>query len=226
VIVDAMAISPLFDQVWPLALFDATCQACPRLAQFHVHNRERFPDYGNAPVPPFGQADAALLIVGLAPGLHGANRTRRPFTGDYCGDLLYQTLYEFGFASKPQSVAVGDGLVLHNARVSNAVKCVPPENKPTPTEIRCCNGFLQQELVLYPPQVILALGVVAHQAVVKALGQKLSVFQFAHGAQHCMGGMQVFNSYHVSRYNTQTGRLTPAMFAQVVSSIRQHLGPA
>ena len=214
------------DNTWPQGVFNASCQTCPRLAQFHADNRARFPDHANAPVPPFGAAHADLLIVGLAPGLHGANRTGRPFTGDYCGTLLYHTLHEYGFASQPESVAVGDGLVLHNARVSNAVKCVPPANKPTPVEIKTCNVFLQHELALYPPKVILALGVVAHQAVLKALGQKLSAFPFAHGAEHVMAGLHVFDSYHVSRYNTQTRRLTSAMFAQVVAAIRQHLESA
>lgn len=211
------------DQSWPSEVFNVHCTACPRLADFHALNRERLPTHFNGPVPPFGAEKASLLIVGLAPGLHGANRTGRPFTGDFCGDLLYSTLNACGFASAPQSVSVGDGLQLINARVSNAVKCVPPENKPTPAEIRICNSHLKAELMQYPPRAVLALGTVAHQAVVMALGLKQSQFKFGHAAQHELGAFRLFDSYHVSRYNTQTGRLTEPMFKAVVQSIADYL---
>lgn len=214
----------MMDQQWPQPVFDVHCTACPRLAEFHEQNRVKFTDHFNGPVPPFGASNAALLIVGLAPGLHGANRTGRPFTGDYCGELLYNTLNKFGFASNPMSQHVGDGLVLVNARVSNAVKCVPPENKPTPAEIKTCNSFLQTELNAYPPKAILALGTVAHQAVIKALGLKQSAYRFGHAVQHDLGRFRLFDSYHVSRYNTQTRRLTPPMFEAVLQSVAQFVG--
>ena len=207
------------DQCWPPEFFDIACTECPRLAEFRAANQIKYPDFFNAPLPPFGDSDAELLIVGLAPGLKGANRTGRPFTGDFCGDLLYSTLHKHGFASRPHSVAVGDGLQLRNARVSNAVKCVPPENKPTPAEIRQCNHYLGSELQATRPKVLLALGVIAHQAVLNAYGIKQSSFKFAHGAQHQLEGAYLFDSYHVSRYNTQTGRLTPAMFDDVLGAI-------
>lgn len=211
------------DQCWPPGFYDIACTDCPRLAEFRAVNQIKYPDFFNAPLPPFGDPDAELLIVGLAPGLKGANRTGRPFTGDFCGDLLYSTLHKHGFASSPHSEAVGDGLQLRNARVSNAVKCVPPENKPTPGEIRQCNHFLSAELQATRPRVLLALGVIAHQAVLKAYGLKQSSYKFAHGAQHSLEGAHLFDSYHVSRYNTQTGRLTPAMFDEVLSAIADFL---
>ncbi|HEX4878730.1 MAG TPA: uracil-DNA glycosylase [Limnobacter sp.] len=211
------------DQAWPTEVFDVHCTACPRLNEFHAQNRAKFPGHFNGPVPPFGPASAELLIVGLAPGLHGANRSGRPFTGDYCGELLYSSLNKFGFANKAQSVAVGDGLQLLNARVSNAVKCVPPENKPTPAEIKTCNGYIARELRVHPPRVVLALGVVAHQAVLKATSHKQSAYKFAHGAQHDLGALRLFDSYHVSRYNTQTGRLTTAMFESVLQGVADYL---
>lgn len=211
------------DQQWPAKVFDVNCTACPRLAQFHEQNRVKFPDHFNGPVPPFGPADADLLIVGLAPGLHGANRSGRPFTGDFCGDLLYSTLHKFGFASKPVSTAVGDGLVLVNARVSNAVKCVPPENKPTPAEVKTCNGYIAHEFNVHPPRAVLALGLVGHQAVLKAMQLKQSAFKFGHAAEHDLGAFRLFDSYHVSRYNTQTGRLTTPMFEGVLDSISHYL---
>lgn len=211
------------DQEWSSDVFDVHCTACPRLCSFHEQNRARFPDHFNGPVPPFGDAKAELLIVGLAPGLHGANRSGRPFTGDFCGDLLYSSLHKHGFANKPVSQAVGDGLQLQNARVSNAVKCVPPENKPTPAEIKACNGFLATEFAKHPPKAVLALGLVGHQAVLKALGLKQSAHKFAHAARHDLKQFMLFDSYHVSRYNTQTGRLTTAMFDSVLASIADHL---
>ncbi|HEX4842376.1 MAG TPA: uracil-DNA glycosylase [Limnobacter sp.] len=211
------------DQAWSSDLFDVHCKACPRLDAFHQQNRVKFPDHFNGPVPPFGPESADLLIVGLAPGLHGANRSGRPFTGDYCGELLYSSLNKFGFANKPKSIAVGDGLVLINARVSNAVKCVPPENKPTPAEIKTCNRYIAHEMVVHPPKAILALGLVAHQAVLRANARKQSAFKFAHGAQHDLGTLRLFDSYHVSRYNTQTGRLTTPMFESVLEAIADYL---
>jgi uracil-DNA glycosylase family 4 len=213
------------DQEWPTQVFDVHCTACPRLSAFHEQNRQKFPGHFNGPVPPFGPNNAALLIVGLAPGLHGANRSGRPFTGDFCGDLLYGTLHKFGFASQPVSTAVGDGMVLRNARVSNAVKCVPPENKPTPAEINTCNAFIANEFKVHPPKAVLALGLVGHQAVIKALGLKQSAFKFGHAAEHNLGAFRLFDSYHVSRYNTQTGRLTTPMFEAVVQAIECYLTP-
>lgn len=213
----------VMDQQWPAKVFDVQCTACPRLHAFHEQNRQKFPGHFNGPVPPFGPDNAELLIVGLAPGLHGANRSGRPFTGDYCGDLLYSTLHKFGFGNRPVSMAVGDGLQLVNARVSNAVKCVPPENKPTPAEINTCNQFIAHEFKVHPPKAVLALGLVGHQAVLKALGQRQSAFKFGHAAQHDLGAFRLFDSYHVSRYNTQTGRLTAPMFEAVMESISRFL---
>lgn len=211
------------DQQWPAGVFNVHCTACPRLHAFHEQNRIKFPEHFNGPVPPFGPADAELLIVGLAPGLHGANRSGRPFTGDYCGDLLYSTLHKYGFANRPVSIAVGDGMQLLNARVSNAVKCVPPENKPTPAEIKTCNRFIAHEFKVHPPKAVLALGLVGHQAVLKAMDQKQSAFKFGHGAEHDLGEFRLFDSYHVSRYNTQTGRLTVPMFEAVLNAINHYL---
>lgn len=205
------------DQQWPSEVFDVHCRQCPRLAAFHDENRIKLPEHFNGPVPPFGPEAAKFLIAGLAPGLHGANRTGRPFTGDFCGDLLYSTLHKFGFASKAQSMHVGDGLSLVNARVSNAVKCVPPQNKPLPAEITTCNSFFQREINNFAPKVILALGQVAHQAVVKAMGGRQSAYKFGHGAEHQFDAFTLIDSYHVSRYNTQTGRLTTPMFEAVVA---------
>lgn len=197
--------------------FDPHCTRCPRLAQFLADGKREHPAYHCAPVAPFGAADARLIIVGLAPGFHGANATGRPFTGDYAGVLLYDTLHQFGFASAATSVAVDDGLQLINTRISNAVKCVPPENKPTPAEIKQCNGFLQAELqALSRPSVLLALGTIAHGAVLKAFALRLAEYKFAHGAEHVLPNAHVLlNSYHCSRYNTNTRRLTETMFHQV-----------
>jgi uracil-DNA glycosylase family 4 len=170
-------------------------------------------------VAPFGAADPRLLVVGLAPGLHGANASGRPFTGDHAGILLYRTLHELGFASRPESRAIGDGLVLDDCRITNAVKCVPPGNKPLPDEIRNCNPYLATELAgLRPGTVVLALGAIAHDAVLAALGLRRSDQRFAHGAEHALpNGLTMIDSYHCSRYNTQTGRLTAAMFRTVVA---------
>jgi uracil-DNA glycosylase family 4 len=192
---------------------------CPRLADFLADVRTRHPPYWSRPVPAFGAAAPRILIVGLAPGLHGANRTGRPFTGDFAGILLYETLHEFGLASRPQSVAADDGLALLATRITNAVKCLPPANKPLPQEIRCCNSYLQNELAALPSvRVILALGRVAHEAVVQACGLPRRAFVFAHGREHALGATRsLIDSYHCSRYNTQTRRLTPTMFKAVVA---------
>src|SRR5690606_4686682 len=171
--------------------------------------------------PSFGDPDPDLLIVGLAPGLHGANATGRPFTGDYAGILLYSTLYEFGFSSRPDSIALDDGLCLDGCRITNAVKCVPPENKPSGSEVNNCNAYLRAELEdLRKGAVILALGTVAHGAVLRALGLPLTAYKFSHGAVHAPeNGTTLVDSYHCSRYNTQTGRLTPAMFHEVFRQV-------
>jgi uracil-DNA glycosylase family 4 len=198
--------------------FDPNCRLCPRLASFLdlVHHQQ--PEYFCKPVPPFGDAQAGLLIVGLAPGMHGANRTGRPFTGDHAGILLYGTLFKFGLSSAPTSTAADDGLELHHVRITNAVKCLPPANKPLPLEIKVCNGFLREELARSgEARVILALGTVAHAAVLRACDLAAGQFRFAHGAEHALsGGRTLLDSYHCSRYNTQTRRLTAAMFESII----------
>ena len=198
--------------------YDPGCTRCPRLAEFLSETHGHYPDYFARPVPSFGPPDAKVLFVGLAPGMHGANRTGRPFTGDYAGILLYQTLHELGLATAPESVSVGDGLELQGARIANAVKCVPPENKPLPDEIRTCNAYLKVELgELKRVKVILALGRVAHDAVLIALGLKRSQFAFGHGNEHALDATRVLiDSYHCSRYNTSTRVLTEPMFKKVV----------
>lgn len=200
------------------------CQLCPRLAAFRAEWRAAEPDWFNAPVPTFGTIDARLLVVGLAPGLRGANRTGRPFTGDYAGDLLYRTLLRFGLAKGRYEARSDDGFTLIDTAVSNAVRCVPPQNKPSPAEIRNCRPFLEATIRSMPRlKAILALGKIAHDSVAKALALSRTV-RFAHGARHSAdGGLAVFVSYHCSRLNTNTGRLTEAMFAEVVEDIRQHL---
>jgi uracil-DNA glycosylase family 4 len=202
--------------------FDPDCHACPRLAGFLDTVRAAHPDYHARPVPPFGDPAPRLLIVGLAPGMHGANRSGRPFTGDHAGILLYQTLHRFGYASAPQSVALDDGLQLTGCRITNAVKCLPPANKPDPAEIRTCNRFLSAELAALPPHAtLLVLGQIAHQAVLRALGLKLKDYPFAHASDHRLpDGRRLVSSYHCSRYNTQTRRLTPEMFAAVFERIQ------
>jgi len=203
----------------------AQCRACPRLASYLDDIRGRWPDYHARPVPAFGAPAPRLLIVGLAPGLHGANRTGRPFTGDHAGILLYQTLHRYGFASRASSLSADDGLVLHDCRITNAVKCVPPQNAPTPAEARTCNRHLAEELqALASVRVILALGTVAHRAALAALGEKAAGRVFAHGARHVLpDGRILFDSYHCSRYNTQTRRLTADSFAAVFSTVRAEL---
>ena len=203
----------------PAAAYDPDCKRCPRLAKFLAQARTAHPDYWARPVPSFGAPEPRILIVGLAPGMHGANRTGRPFTGDHAGLLLYQTLYEAGLASRPVSVSVDDGLTLLNARIVNAVKCVPPENKPLPQEIRCCNAYLAGELrQLSAVRVYLALGRVAHDAVLMARGLMRGRYLFAHGREHILDRAQcMLDSYHCSRYNTSTRRLTPLMFRKVMA---------
>ena len=197
--------------------FNQNCTACDRLARHLKQVRADYPDYHARPVPPFGASPPRLLIVGLAPGLHGANRSGRPFTGDHAGILLYQTLYKYGFADRPVSERADDGLRLLNCRITNAVKCLPPQNKPTPAEVRTCNRYLVTELRdLAPGAVIVALGTIAHQAVCRALDGKLKDTPFKHGKHYVLpGDLYLLDSYHCSRYNTQTRRLTPAMFEQV-----------
>ena len=201
------------------------CTDCSRLAGFLANVRIKHPDYHARPVEPFGDARARLLIVGLAPGMHGANRSGRPFTGDYAGVLLYETLHKFGFASEPQSLSRDDGLVLKDCRITNAVKCLPPQNKPEPAEVKTCNRYLADELARSPEiQVILALGGVAHKAVLKALGMKQSALTFGHGARHELPGQRALvDSYHCSRYNTNTRRLTTEGFHDVFRTIRSEL---
>ena len=204
------------------------CTACPRLAGFLAGVREEYPAYHARPVAPFGDPRARLLIVGLAPGMHGANRSGRPFTGDHAGILLYETLHRYGFASRPVSVAADDGLQLIDCRITNAVKCLPPQNKPEPAEIRTCNRFLADELCAAPEaRVILALGNVAHKAVLMALGLKQSACHFAHAARHELpDGRVLLDSYHCSRYNTQTRRLTAESFAAVFDAALRELAQA
>jgi uracil-DNA glycosylase family 4 len=206
-------------QLWPSdgAVFDRTCTHCPRLSRFLEEGRKKYPDYYCAPVAPFGDPKARLILVGLAPGFHGANATGRPFTGDHAGILLYKTLHRFGFATRPESVSRDDGLQLVNCRITNSVKCVPPENKPTPAEIRTCNRYLAAELRKVPADAVLvALGSIAHNAALRALELKPSDYKFAHAAEHALpGGQRLIDSYHCSRYNTQTRRLTEQMFTDV-----------
>jgi uracil-DNA glycosylase len=207
---------------------DRNCPLCPRLVDFRAQNRRSFPDWHNAPVPSFGPAEARLLIVGLAPGLKGANRTGRPFTGDFAGDLLYRTLIDFGFAEGRYGQSPDDGLRLVDCRITNAVRCVPPENKPTPAEIKTCRPFLAGEIgAAGHLRAILALGRIAHDSTVAALGQRPAAVKFGHGARHEIAGRpSLFDSYHCSRYNTQTGVLTEDMFRQVIGQIREFLKTA
>jgi uracil-DNA glycosylase family 4 len=205
--------------------FSTHCVDCPRLASHLAHVRERFHGYHARPVEPFGDDQARLLIVGLAPGMHGANRTGRPFTGDYAGILLYQMLHKHGLANRAEAVSRDDGLELHNCRITNAVKCLPPENKPTTDEIRTCNRYLKSELEVMPEgTVILALGSIAHKAVLQAFKLRQVDYAFAHAAEHALpSGRRLIDSYHCSRYNTQTRRLTEAMFDNVVARVRTML---
>jgi len=205
-------------------VFDEGCRRCHRLSSFLDEVSQQYPGYHARPVPAFGDPDAGLLIVGLAPGMHGANRTGRPFTGDYAGILLYQTLYDFGFGSRPVSESHDDGLKLKRCRISNAVKCLPPQNKPVTAEIKNCNGFLRAELETLPQSgVIVALGKIAHDAVLRAFALPLSRYKFVHGAEHRLGELVLLDSYHCSRYNTQTRRLSEAMFGDIFKRARELL---
>jgi len=200
------------------AFFNPKCRACPRLAEFLGDVRVKHPDYHCAPVPAFGDSNPQLLIVGLAPGMHGANRTGRPFTGDFAGILLYRTLFDLGLSNQPTSESANDALQLKGVRITNAVKCLPPQNKPETLEIRTCNRFLRKEIEVLPgPCHLLALGKIAHDAVLRAYKLKLSALRFAHGAEYRLpDGRMLFDSYHCSRYNTQTKRLTQGMFMEVL----------
>ena len=214
------------DELFPPGVTPAAdCGRCRRLAAFRRTNRRANPGWHNAPVPSFGNPDAELLIVGLAPGLRGANRTGRPFTGDFAGDLLYRTLAKFGFSKGTYGANAVDGFTLKGARVTNAVRCVPPENKPTGSEIAACRPFLAAEIAAMPRlKAVLALGTVAHDSVLAAEGARKSAHRFAHGARvRLPSGRWLLDSYHCSRYNTNTGRLTEAMFADVVAAARQIL---
>lgn len=207
------------------------CPLCPRLVSFRAANRGSEPAWYNAPVPSFGQDNAAgarLLVVGLAPGLRGANRTGRPFTGDYAGDLLYATLLAHGFASGHYDARPDDGLTLADCMITNAVRCVPPENKPTPAEIATCRRFLAQRIAAMPRlRAVVALGRIAHDSTLAALGARKAAFPFTHGARHeVRAGITLFDSFHCSRYNTNTGKLTPEMFGAVFAAVRRHLGMA
>jgi uracil-DNA glycosylase family 4 len=205
------------------------CQACARLAAFRAANRAAYPEFRNAPVESFGDAQARLMIVGLAPGLRGANRTGRPFTGDYAGDLLYPTLLEYGFARGAYDRRPDDGLALVDCAIVNAVRCVPPENKPTPAEIAACRPYLLGALRALPRlAAIVALGRIAHDSLIKALGLRASHHRFGHGARHEIAEPRLilFDSYHCSRYNTNTGTLTPEMFRAVFAAVSAHLATA
>jgi uracil-DNA glycosylase family 4 len=201
------------------------CRQCSRLAGFLAQIRKEQPDYHARPVLPFGVASPRLLIVGLAPGMHGANRTGRPFTGDHAGILLYKTLHKYGLANQPEGADANDGLKLKHCRITNAVKCLPPGNKPLPEEIMQCNGYLRAEIAALPKSAaIFALGNISHQAILRALDLKPGAYPFRHGACHELPGERVlFDSYHCSRYNTNTRRLTPAMFEAVVAVIARRI---
>ena len=204
---------------------DRDCPLCPRLLSFREAARAREPDWFNSPVPSFGDPDGRLLIVGLAPGLQGANRTGRPFTGDFAGDLLYATLIEYGFAEGVYRARPDDGLKLIGCRISNAVRCVPPQNKPLPAEISTCRQFLTASLASMPRlSAIVALGRVAHESTLKALNVRSVEAPFAHGAIHHAGAYKLYDSYHCSRYNTNTRVLTPEMFRSVFARVRADLG--
>lgn len=207
-------------------MFDPDCRRCPRLSQFLDDVKREFPDYHARPVESFGPKRIELLIVGLAPGMHGANATGRPFTGDASGTMLYQTLYDFGYASKPISTSANDGLKLKKCRITNVVKCLPPQNKPTMEEIKNCNDYFRQELdELKQGAVILALGTIAHNAILRALELKQSEYTFGHGAEHELpSGLWLLDSYHCSRYNTQTKRLTEEMFRDVFARAKDLVG--
>lgn len=206
-------------------MFDVKCRRCPRITKHLATVRKEYPQYHARPVAPFGGENPELLIVGLGPGMHGANATGRPFTGDYAGILLYQTLYDYGFSNLPESIHKGDGLKLNKCRITNAVKCLPPDNKPTGEEVRRCNPYLSAELRAIPGKlVILALGKIAHDAILRALDRKQRNYPFRHNTAYSLNDRHwLVDSYHCSRYNTQTGRLTPAMFREVFDNIQSIL---
>ena len=206
-----------------MTVFDIACRDCPRLVKFLENVKREYPDYYCKPVPPFGAYPAKLLIVGLAPGKHGANATGRAFTGDFAGVLLYETLFATGFSTRPVSESAADGLELIDCRISNAVKCLPPDNKPVGAEINNCNKYLVGELeAAAPGTVILALGGIAHRAIIKAFGHAQKDFKFAHAAEHRLAdSLLLIDSYHCSRYNTQTRRLTTEMFRDVLARCRE-----
>jgi uracil-DNA glycosylase family 4 len=200
------------------------CPRCPRLVEFRKNWRKQEPTWFNAPVPSFGPLDARVLIVGLAPGLQGANRTGRPFTGDYAGVLLYDTLLRFKFAHGDYAAHPDDGLTLTDCRITNAVRCVPPENKPTTAEIATCRDYLKETIAEMPKlRALVALGRIAHDSVATAFGAKKSATPFKHGGKNLLGNLALFSSYHCSRYNTNTGVLTPEMFRAVFASLRAYL---
>jgi uracil-DNA glycosylase family 4 len=205
--------------------FNVNCRKCDRLASFLDDVSKQYPDYFAKPVPPFGDKKARVLIVGLAPGMHGANATGRPFTGDHAGIMLYETLYKYGFSNKAKSVSTTDGLKLKNCRITNAVKCLPPQNKPIGDEIKMCNSYLKQELFSLPKgAIILALGGIAHNSVVKSFDLKLKAYPFVHNKAHQVSEeLTLIDSYHCSRYNTQTKRLTTPMFHDVFEHINELL---
>ena len=200
------------------------CPLCPRLVEYRHDQRAAHPEWFNAPVPSFGTSDAELLIVGLAPGVQGANRTGRPFTGDFAGDLLYGTLIKFGFATGVFKADPKDGLTLQRTMITNAVRCVPPQNKPLPAEIRSCNSFLRLRISALPRlRAVVALGRIAHDGLLTALDVRKAAYPFGHGACHHIGGLRVFDSYHCSRYNTNTRVLTPEMFENVFGAVKAYL---
>lgn len=207
--------------------FDSECRKCRRLVEFLSEVKSKNPDYHARPVPAFGDTDSRLLIVGLAPGMHGANASGRPFTGDYAGILLYKTLYDFGFSNFPESRSRDDGLKLHKCRITNAVKCLPPDNKPVAEEINHCNNYLHAELQQVAQNaVLLALGTIAHRAIIRARGLRSKDYPFGHGVVHPLAdGCRIVDSYHCSRYNIQTRRLTPEMFTAVFITIKRLLEP-
>ena len=207
-----------------MTIFDRSCRDCPRLADFLDDVKRRHPDYYCGPVPPFGAPDARFLIVGLAPGMHGANRSGRPFTGDHAGILLYQMLHKYGFGSRDHSESADDGLELIDCRITNAVKCLPPDNKPIGAEKNTCNAFLANELGSLPQgAVVMALGGIAHRAIVKAIGLRQTDYKFGHAALHDLGSFLVLDSYHCSRYNTNTRRLTEEMFDAIFAQAQELL---
>ena len=224
--VTRMKARAILPESTPGVTYAADCRRCARLAAFLDEVRAENPGYFCRPVPPFGARGAALVIVGLAPGMHGANASGRPFTGDHAGIILYQTLHAHGFAPRPVATGRDDGLELVDCRITNAVKCLPPGNKPLPAEIRSCNDFLAADLAAVPAGgAILALGRIAHDATLSALGIRRAAIPFVHGARYDLGrGRALFDSYHCSRYNTNTGRLTDAMFSAVFDAIAAHFG--